>query len=92
MPGWSDVGNAAGNIKLSLSSAYIILGLAVLSMSFNLMMEEMIEKMKWHGRKLGIVDDDGASEAMTGTVADGASTVPDSTLADTIDDKAAIVS
>jgi len=53
VPGWSDVGNAAGNIKLSISSLYIILGLAVLSMSFNLMMEEMIQKFKWLGQKLG---------------------------------------
>jgi hypothetical protein len=54
VPGWSDVGNSAGNIKLSISALYIILGLAVLSMSFNLMMEEMIQKFKWLGKKLGM--------------------------------------
>lgn len=55
VPGWDEVGSTTGNIKLAASSFYIVLGLAVISMSFNLMMEEMIAKFKWLGRKLGII-------------------------------------
>ena len=57
IPGWKEVGTTAGTIKLGVSAFYIVLGLAVLSMSFNLMMEEMIAKFEWLGRKLGIIDD-----------------------------------
>lgn len=42
-----------GKVKLGVCSAYIVIGLAVLSMSFNLMMEEVIEKVKWLMKKLG---------------------------------------
>lgn len=58
MPGWTEASTTTGKIKMAVSSFYIILGLAVLSMSFNLMMEEMIAKFKWLGKKLGIVDED----------------------------------
>ena len=44
VPGWQELGTTVGTIKLAISNAYIILGLSVLSMSFNLMMEEMLEK------------------------------------------------
>jgi hypothetical protein len=57
IPGINELGTAAGTIKLAVSAFYIVLGLAVLSMSFNLMMEEMIAKFEWLGRKLGIIDD-----------------------------------
>lgn len=42
---------------MTASGLYIILGLAVLSMSFNLMMEEMLAKFKSVGTKVGIIDD-----------------------------------
>lgn len=35
------------------STFYIIFGLALLSMAFNLMIEELIAKVKWLGKKLG---------------------------------------
>jgi hypothetical protein len=55
LPGWSEMGTAAGNIKFGITSVYIVLGLAVLSMSFSLMMEEMINKVKWMLTKLGVL-------------------------------------
>lgn len=61
VPGWTKVGTTEGNLQMFASCFYIILGLAVLSMSFNLMMEEMIAKFTWLGRKLGIIDDPNAS-------------------------------
>ncbi len=51
------MGTTAGTVKLICSAAYIVLGLAMLSMAFNLMMEEMIAKFKWLGQKMGIVYD-----------------------------------
>ncbi len=57
VPGWTEVGTTTGKVKLAVSAFYIVMGLAVLSMSFNLMMEEMIAKFTWLGKKLGIVDD-----------------------------------
>lgn len=63
VPGWSEVGTTIGKVKLAISAFYIILGLAVLSMSFNLMMEEMIAKFRWLGKKLGIIDDAPAAAA-----------------------------
>ncbi len=45
-------------MKLIVSTAYIVVGLAVVSMAFNLMIEEMIEKFRWLGRKIGITSDE----------------------------------
>ncbi len=60
IPGLNELGTTSGTIKLAVSALYIVVGLAVLSMSFNLMMEEMIAKFEWMGRKLGIIDDPNA--------------------------------
>lgn len=57
VPGWDEVGTTQGDLKLAISCVYIVFGLAVLSMSFNLMMEEMFSKFRWLGQKLGIVND-----------------------------------
>lgn len=61
IPGYSNLNKASGLFKLVATMFYIVLGLAVLSMSFNLMMEEMLSKFRWLGRKLGIIDDPDAN-------------------------------
>jgi len=60
VPGWDEMGTPQGDLKMAVSCAYIVFGLAVLSMSFNLMMEEMFSKFRWLGRKLGIITDNTA--------------------------------
>lgn len=55
VPGWQEASTPIGRLKLVVSSLYIVFGLAVLSMSFNLMMDEMISKFKWLGRQMGII-------------------------------------
>lgn len=62
IPGWDQVGTTVGNVKMAVSCFYIVFGLAVVSMSFNLMMEEMIAKFQWLGKKLGIIDDPNAKK------------------------------
>lgn len=37
---------------------YILLGLAILAMSFDLMQEEIISKFCWFGKKVGLIDPD----------------------------------
>jgi len=43
-----------------VAAIYMVFGMALLSMAFNLIQEEMVGKFKWLGTKLGIVkkDDD----------------------------------
>ena len=42
--------------KLIICAVYLVLGLAILAMGFNLMQEEVKAKCLWLGRKLGIID------------------------------------
>lgn len=60
MPGVSNSGAFTDNSesKLSLCSLYLVFGMALLAMSFNLVQEAATEKAKWIGRKLGILGDD----------------------------------
>lgn len=55
IPGWHEADTLIGRIKLVISCLYIVFGLAVLSMGFNLMVDEMISKFKWLGRQIGII-------------------------------------
>ena len=43
-----------------ITAVYMVSGMALLSMAFNLIQEEMVGKFKWLGTKLGIIkkDDD----------------------------------
>jgi len=66
VPGWDDASSMTGKFKMIFSMAYILFGLACISMSFNLMMEEMIAKFSWLGRKLGIIDGPIKEQEMTG--------------------------
>ena len=43
--------------KLIICSFYLIFGLSLIAMCFNLMQEEVVAKFAWLGRKLGIVED-----------------------------------
>ena len=42
--------------KLIICAVYLVLGLAILAMGFNLMQEEVKAKCIWLGKKLGIID------------------------------------
>lgn len=45
-------------LKLGVGCLYILLGLAILAMSFDLMQEEIISKFSWFGKKVGLIDPD----------------------------------
>lgn len=49
---------ANAQIKLSVCGLYVLFGLALISMCFNLVQEEVAAKAKWAGKKLGIVKPD----------------------------------
>ncbi|OQV25261.1 hypothetical protein BV898_00945 [Hypsibius exemplaris] len=60
VPGVSSSGDFTNNSeeKLTLCSLYLVFGMALLAMSFNLVQEAATEKAKWIGRKLGILGDE----------------------------------
>ena len=45
-------------ISIALCSVYLLFGIALLAMSFNLVQEEVIAKVKSVARRLGIIKDD----------------------------------
>lgn len=46
------------NMSIALCSLYLLFGIALLAMSFNLVQEEVITKVKNVARRLGIIKDD----------------------------------
>ena len=46
------------NARLIIGSVYSIFGMAIITMCFSLMQEEIISKVKWLGKKMGIVESD----------------------------------
>ena len=44
--------------KLVFTVVYLLIGLAFLSMAFDLMQEEIVSKCKWIGIKIGIIEKD----------------------------------
>ncbi|KAH9501844.1 two pore domain potassium channel [Dermatophagoides farinae] len=58
VPGASVVESSGSQEKLVICSLYLLAGMALLAMCFNLMQEEVIHKVKQLGRHLGIVNDD----------------------------------
>ncbi|UXI14637.1 Potassium channel subfamily K member 18 [Sarcoptes scabiei] len=58
VPGASIVDNSGSQEKLAICSLYLLAGMAVLAMCFNLMQEEVIHKVRQLGKRLGIVSDD----------------------------------
>jgi len=57
VPGASVVGNSGSEGKLVICSLYLLAGMALLAMCFNLMQEEVIHKLRMFGRKIGIIND-----------------------------------
>ncbi|KAL8577440.1 hypothetical protein ACOMHN_048075 [Nucella lapillus] len=55
VPG-TDFENAQAQAQLLLGSIYVLFGMAILSMCFTLMQDEIIAKCRWIGHKLGILD------------------------------------
>ena len=60
VPGSENFDTTVGQLKMLVAAVYMMFGMALLSMSFNLIQEEMVGKFKWLGIKLGIIkkDDD----------------------------------
>lgn len=61
MPGQQPNDPYAG-AKLILGAIYVLFGMAILAMCFDLMQEEIIAKFTWLGKKLGIIDKDSDDE------------------------------
>ena len=57
VPG-TDMTEWAASQKLILCSLWLVVGLSLLAMCFNLMQEEVKDKCKWLGRRCGILKDD----------------------------------
>ncbi len=55
VPGSANFETKADQYKMILSSIYMLFGLALLSMCFSLIQEEIATKFTWVGEKLGIV-------------------------------------
>lgn len=60
VPGSKNFDTVVGQLKMVVAAIYLVFGMALLSMAFNLIQEEMVGKFKWLGTKLGIIkkDDD----------------------------------
>jgi Ion channel len=70
VPGYSNSNeDTTEQLKMIGAAVYIVLGMALMSMAFNLIQEEMVVKFKWLGSKMGLVkkedddDDDDEGEA-----------------------------
>ena len=46
------------NISIAFCSVYLLFGIALLAMSFNLVQEEVISSVRDIGKSLGIIKDD----------------------------------
>lgn len=57
VPG-TDFENPQAQAQLLLGSVYVLFGMAILSMCFSLMQDEILAKARWIGQKLGIVEKD----------------------------------
>ena len=57
-----DFSDPTANARLVIGTIYSIFGMAILSMCFTLMQEEMVAKFMWLGRKMGVVEDGDGDE------------------------------
>ena len=55
VPG-TDFGSSQAQAQLMLGSIYVLFGMAILSMCFSLMQDEIIAKVRWIGQKVGLLD------------------------------------
>jgi len=58
VPGSRNFDTTVGQLKMVVAAVYMLFGMALLSMAFNLIQEEMVGKFKWLGIKLGIIRKD----------------------------------
>ena len=58
VPGSAEFENAEDQWKMVGAAVYMLFGMAILSMCFSLIQEEIVAKFKWVGEKLGIVEKD----------------------------------
>ena len=58
VPGSASFEKEADQYKMILSAIYMTFGMAIISMCFSLMQEEIIAKFKWVGEKIGILEKD----------------------------------
>ena len=63
VPGTSKFEDKNGQLQLVMGAIYMVFGLALLSMCFSLIQEEIATKFKWVGEKLGLVAKDGDGES-----------------------------
>ncbi|WAQ98057.1 KCNKI-like protein [Mya arenaria] len=59
-----DFSDPLANVRLIIGTIYSIFGMAILSMCFTLMQEEMTAKFQWVGRKLGVIEKDDGDESV----------------------------
>lgn len=45
-----------------IGSTYLLVGMAILAMCFDLMQEEIVAKFRWIGRKMGLVDKENSQQ------------------------------
>uniref|UniRef100_A0A914VSJ8 Uncharacterized protein n=1 Tax=Plectus sambesii TaxID=2011161 RepID=A0A914VSJ8_9BILA len=57
-PGASVGNDAEAQEKLVITSVYLLFGMALLAMCFNLAQEEVVNKVSWVASKLGVVNND----------------------------------
>lgn len=53
-----DFTDPMANARLIIGTVYSLFGMAILSMCFTLMQEEMTAKFRWIGQKMGVVEDE----------------------------------
>lgn len=58
VPGSAEFENAADQWKMIGAAVYMLFGMAILSMCFSLIQEEIVAKFRWVGEKLGILEKD----------------------------------
>ena len=58
VPGSANFEQAEDQYKMIISAVYMLFGMAILSMCFSLMQEEIVAKFKWVGVKIGILEKD----------------------------------
>ena len=60
--GFGDLGpdqkNTDGELRIALCSLYLLFGIAMIAMSFNLVQEQVINNVKGVAMQLGIIKDD----------------------------------
>lgn len=53
VPGTDNINSATGQLTMIGAALYLIFGMAIMSMAFNLIQEEMVSKFIWISEKLG---------------------------------------